>query len=72
MRDGCKVYGDVPLITKVLETLVVELMPIVCDNKPRCSKSTYDRFLGKVVDVLPRHASQWLGFNPLSEVVNCY
>ena len=65
-------YGDVLFIIKFLETLVVKSEPIVRDNDTRCFESTYDGFSNKVVDILPRHVGQWLGFNPLSEAVDRY
>lgn len=60
------------LRTEVLESLVVELAPIIGDDGPGNSKLANDQFSNKVLNLDLSYLSEGFDFDPFGEVVNCY
>ena len=62
---------DLELGAEFIKSLIVELSPVIGDENPGQTKSTYDILPDEVPGFMLCYLGCRLGFHPFGEVVNC-
>lgn len=67
-----KILDSAVLLAKVMELCITKLVTIICNYNSRKIIPTNNRFLDKISRYNLGDVGEKLGFNLLSEVINCH